>query len=271
MSIDTPIISIITPVFNAEKYIALAIHSVLKQTYSNWELLIINDGSTDKSKDIIISFKDERIHYFEQENKGVSAARNIGLQNIKGDYFCFLDADDMLPENSLKDRLDVFINHPEIEFVDGQVRVFNSENHDSTLRLFKPTFKGNPFQALLNLSEACFFGLSWMIKKNSIKKYSFRMGLTHAEDLLFYLSVSKSGIYSHTDSLVYQYRVSGNTAMTNLTKLESGYFKVLEILISDFDISPKQAIDFKSKIKSIMTKSYLSKLQFFKAFKVFTR
>ena len=78
MNNSSPLVSIITPAYNAQKYIAQAINSVLSQTYKNWELIIINDGSSDNTEDIINSFCDERIIVISQSNGGVSSARNRG-------------------------------------------------------------------------------------------------------------------------------------------------------------------------------------------------
>lgn len=82
------------PAFNAEKTIVRAIDSVLKQTYSNIELLIINDGSTDNTREIVSKYRDSRVALINQGNKGLSGARNTGLENIKGEYVTFLDSDD---------------------------------------------------------------------------------------------------------------------------------------------------------------------------------
>lgn len=98
-----PIISIIVPVYNAEKYIVKCIDSVVGQSYSKWELLLIDDGSTDLSAEICKKYlSDNRIHYLFQKNKGVSAARNLGLQNTSGDYCLFLDSDDFLASSCLE-------------------------------------------------------------------------------------------------------------------------------------------------------------------------
>ncbi len=90
------LISIIIPIYNAEKYISQTIHSVLEQTYSNTEIICMNDGSTDNSEVIIKSIGDKRIHYFYKKNTGVSDSRNQGLQKANGEYVLFLDADDLL-------------------------------------------------------------------------------------------------------------------------------------------------------------------------------
>jgi len=94
-----PLVSIIIPSYNGEKFIAKAIKSVLLQTYKNWELIIIIDGSNDGSEKIISNFKDKRIKYFKIEHSGSSKTRNTGINKSKGNYIAFLDQDDVwLPE-----------------------------------------------------------------------------------------------------------------------------------------------------------------------------
>ena len=94
----TPYISIIIPVFNAEKYIEECINSILNQTYSKIEIIIINDGSTDNSEKICLelSKKDQRIKYIYQNNAGVTVARKTGVENATGEWISFVDADDIL-------------------------------------------------------------------------------------------------------------------------------------------------------------------------------
>lgn len=95
---STPLISVIIPVYNTESYLAECIESILHQQEQSWELILVNDGSRDSSGEICRSFaeKDGRIKYIEQENKGVSAARNNGLRHATGTWFTFVDSDDLL-------------------------------------------------------------------------------------------------------------------------------------------------------------------------------
>ena len=89
--------SIILPTFNRANFITKAIESVINQTYKNWELIVIDDGSTDNTEEIIQKFikKEKRITYYYQKNQERSAARNNGIKRAKGDYICFLDSDDL--------------------------------------------------------------------------------------------------------------------------------------------------------------------------------
>ncbi|MFW5892300.1 MAG: glycosyltransferase family 2 protein [Bacteroidota bacterium] len=265
-----PLVSIILPVYNGETYIADAVQSVMHQSYRNWELLIINDGSTDDTLAVVKKFPDKRIHLFNQINKGVSAARNTGFQNMKGDYFCFLDADDMLPPKSIETRLKVFKTHPDTEFVDGVTEVKNSDL-TKTLFVFEPRFTGNPHNELLKLSDKCFFGPTWFIKRNNKKGYHMNETLTHGEDLLFYIEISTKGTYRYVNDKIYIYRKSANSAMTNLKGLEKGYIELWKIIRQKSMYNKKQLFLLRLKIKKIMLLSYLKNRQPVKALKTLIR
>jgi glycosyltransferase involved in cell wall biosynthesis len=114
---DNILVSVVIPTYNREYIISEAINSVLNQTYQNFEILVVDDGSTDKTKEVVENIKDPRIRYICQHNAGPSAARNNGIRNAKGDWIAFLDSDDIwLPEklgkqieviNSSDDRLGI--------------------------------------------------------------------------------------------------------------------------------------------------------------------
>lgn len=89
-----PYFSIVIPVFNKEKFVAKTLKSVLAQTFSDFEIIVVNDGSTDESEASIAEIKDERIRYFSKQNEGVAVARNFGIEKASTDFICFLDADD---------------------------------------------------------------------------------------------------------------------------------------------------------------------------------
>lgn len=94
--------SVIIPLFNKEKFIEATLGSVLEQSFTNFEIIIVNDGSTDKSEEIVLKFNDTRIKYFSKKNEGVSVARNYGIQQSKGVYIALLDADDLWFPNHLE-------------------------------------------------------------------------------------------------------------------------------------------------------------------------
>ena len=97
MSIITlPLVSVIVPIYNVENYLKKCIDSILCQTYSNLEIILVNDGSTDNSLEICNSYKDDRIIILNKENGGLSSARNSGLEVMTGEYIFFLDSDDWM-------------------------------------------------------------------------------------------------------------------------------------------------------------------------------
>ena len=111
-----PKVSIVIPLYNKEKYIARAINSILAQTLSDCEIVVVDDGSTDKSADIVRSFDDSRIHLIQQANAGVSVARNKGIKESKAELVAFLDADDEWMPQFLQEMV-VFISKKPVGLV----------------------------------------------------------------------------------------------------------------------------------------------------------
>jgi glycosyltransferase involved in cell wall biosynthesis len=113
-----PVLSIIVPVYNVEEYLGECIDSILSQTYKDYELILIDDGSTDGSGQMCDSFVDERIQVIHQQNSGISSVRNNGLRICRGEYIMFCDSDDKYGDPStIKDNINILQNHPEIDFV----------------------------------------------------------------------------------------------------------------------------------------------------------
>lgn len=218
-----PLVSIVMPVFNAERFLTEAIESVLRQHHKNWELIIVDDGSTDASLEIARRFSDPRIHVLTQANKGVSSARNAALKVMRGEYFCFLDADDVLPPMSVHERLKCFTSET-ICFVDGTVEIRNT---DLTQELGSWRPAGTEHVAsLVRLDGKCFFGPTWMIKNVPGTSYSFDEELTHGEELFFYMSYAHLGSYAVSPAVVLHYRRRRDSSMSNLFGLARGYSRI---------------------------------------------
>lgn len=126
-----PLVSAIIIFLNGEKYIGEAIESIIAQTYTNWELLLVDDGSTDGSTEIAKSYAgtNSKIKYLEHEghqNKGMSATRNLGIKNASGEYVGFLDADDVWLPNKLTEQVSVFNKYPQCYMVYGRTQIWYS-------------------------------------------------------------------------------------------------------------------------------------------------
>lgn len=129
---DTPLISIIIVTYNREKYITEAISSVQKQSYRNWELLVVDDASTDKTEDVVMDMadKDSRIRYVRQkENVGIARNRNTGLAEAKGAYIAMLDSDDFwIDSEKLKVQLDFLEAHPDHALVGTWMTLIDADS-----------------------------------------------------------------------------------------------------------------------------------------------
>lgn len=191
-----PLISVIIPAYNCENYIEKCISSVLSQTYQNFEILIINDGSKDGTLEKINLFRnDERLKIFDIENGGVSNARNLGINNSSGDYICFIDSDDWIE----KEYLSYFIRtnlSSDILYIQNLYRDYASRL-DLLFHIEKPIIldlKTEIEEAILKFNlirhgfPFCKFYNSKIIKENNIR---FDTRLALAEDLIFLLNYIK--------------------------------------------------------------------------------
>lgn len=265
----SPLVSIIMPVFNGQNFIKESVSSVVHQTYANWELFIVNDGSTDNSGAIIKSFTDPRIFYLEQPNKGVGAARNLGLKQMRGDYFCFLDSDDVLPGNSIDSRLKVFAGSGSIQFVDGVVEIYD-ETLTELKRVRKASVKGPPFMELLHLNPGVFHGPTWMIKRAPGVTYAFREDMKYLEDMYFYFRVSSQGEFYYTEETILKYRTHDQSAMRkSLDGIALGYTQLVNAVLADFSeqLTQPDKWAWKLRVRKIMMLSFFGARQWTKGLK----
>ncbi len=146
-----PVVSVIMPAYNAADYIAKAISGVLNQTYKNFELIVINDGSTDQTENIILSFNDQRIKYSRQENHGLAATHNTGIRKSAGEFVIKLDADDMMTPDFIERHIAEFERHTEADLVycddlliderNQPVRVINRPEYSDRKQLIRDLFR----------------------------------------------------------------------------------------------------------------------------------
>lgn len=146
--ITTKKVSVIIPAYNQGLYLKEAVQSVLGQTYPNFELIIVDDGSTDNTADVVHRFQDQRIRYIYQENRGLSAARNAGIQHSDGEFLTFLDSDDLFFPDKLEVLLAELEQHPEVGFVAGQA-VLIDEHGNPLGEVFSTPLPDDPARLLL--------------------------------------------------------------------------------------------------------------------------
>lgn len=255
--VNPPAVSIIMPAFNAAHFIEEAIGSVLAQTCEDWELIVVDDGSTDETAAILARQLDPRISVIRQANAGVSAARNAALDAATGEFVTFMDADDRLPAEALMRRIGYLRANPAVDIVNGGILVTEG---GETLRVYAPsTSIAALFPRLAALDEAFFFGPFYMLRRARIGAHRFPRGITHCEDLCFFLELAdnKDLIYGAVESEVYEYRKHGDSAMTNLQGIESGYLALIRLAARLQQITPARMRTLRFRITSIMVKSWL--------------
>lgn len=202
--------TIIVPVYQTEKYLTKCIESVLTQSYQNWELLLIDDGSPDNSGVICDSYSqiDSRIRVFHKVNAGVSAARNLGLENSQGDYVLFLDSDDYLDENAIEICRDYIIkgNLDLFQFSIRGVTEDYKETPQTTIR--RKSTEVLDCQQYLKKGELMVCAGGSCIRQSIIQenKIRFNEKVRLAEDQMFILScISKSRRIQFLDKSLYNY------------------------------------------------------------------
>jgi glycosyltransferase involved in cell wall biosynthesis len=230
------LVSILMPAYNGEVYIEQAIESVIAQTHQNWELIIVDDGSTDSTAAIVTGFKDPRIRYTYQENRGQAAALNRGLEMARGDYVTTLDTDDWLTSNSLLDRANFLDQHPEIGVVYGDG--YYCDVTGKPLRRFSEHRVGDVVGDVYDtLITTPFFGTGGnvMVRRQIFDQYEIRYdeSIVWCQDYDIYIRIAEKAAFGVVDAPTLWYRMH-DTNMTmsmhprrRLESLIQTRFKVL--------------------------------------------
>lgn len=162
---STPLISVIIPAYNGARYIAVAVESVLNQTYTNWEIIVINDGSTDSTSQVLQPYLD-RIRYIERENQGVAAARNRGIEESQGELVAFLDQDDFFLPDKLTAQVALWNSSPSLGIINSGWRLVNEQGETiSDITPWKPFPKLNLETWIVHtplLPSAMMFSRKWL-------------------------------------------------------------------------------------------------------------
>lgn len=224
-SVNDSLVSIIVPVYNAEKYIDNCVTSVVNQTYSKWELLLIDDGSFDSSGMICDNYSrlNSRIRVVHQKNLGVSAARNRGIECAEGEYIAFLDVDDALPQESLKTLVNSLIDN-NADVAMGITCGEKWENH-SGVEIWKG--EDGIRYSLMDDSYTC---AAWgkLYRRELIGETRFDREIKINEDSLFVFQIMcKKPVCVCVNKEIYQYiQVSGSASRSAFSEK---YFDILKV------------------------------------------
>lgn len=231
------------PAYNSASTIESAVQSVVSQTYTNWELIVVDDGSTDNTADIIHAFEHPGIVYLRQENQGQSSARNTGIKSAKGEYIAFLDADDMWETSKLEEQIACFINSSQdLGFVHTGYREFDEkrEYNPRPLRFVrKKQLSGFVFEDLVVHN---FIGvLTVMVPKIILDEVGyFDQNLVNSPDWDLWLRITKSYPVGYVDKSLARYRLNPHGLSKNYIKYEKNLWLLLERHLLKEDLPAKK-------------------------------
>lgn len=256
-------VSIIMPVYNAEKYLHRAINSILSQTMKEWELILINDGSTDSSASICEEYTDldERVKVIHKENEGVAIARKIGIENATGEYSIHFDSDDWAEPTMLEE----LYNKAKIENSDMVIAdYFINDKKKQILCKQEPTSL-QPSKVLIDIFNNKLFGALWnkLIRTNLYKKYSatFFYGINYCEDVLVCAQIMKHQEVkiAYLDKAFYHYYINENSITHIITRKVYKSRKLYQEKLNE--ILTEKFYDKAKKISSlnIFTEGFMNK------------
>ncbi len=247
---NNPLVSVVLSTYNDERYIAETIKSVLAQTYTNFEFIIWNDGSTDRTEEIIKSFEDPRIRYFYHENVGLGKACYFACLEVKGEYIARIDGDDICMPNRLQRQVEFLNTHPDHVVVSSSV-IYIDENGDTLGRSFPWTWHSchKKRRSIVNPGS--------MYRTAAYRKTCGYVGVCCGEDVVLWSKLIKVGKFSNIKEPLLKYRLL-STSLSRNFDLNGPYAKMLNIMykkmaddevVSEEDIALHRTIYNRAKQK----------------------
>jgi len=210
-------VSIMMPVYNGEKYVESAIQSILDQTYLHWELIVVNDGSTDQTPTILEKFQDNRIKIIHQKNQGEAVARNTALKSMDGEFLSFLDADDLYFPEFLETMTGFLSNQPEIDacYCDGWYIDTKDQILTQLSSQRRGPFEGDIFEPLIRASDVFGPPTCTLIRRNLVHKHQIQFDpqIVIGPDWDFFIKIAQFSFWKYLDFQGVKYRVH----QTNIT------------------------------------------------------
>jgi glycosyltransferase involved in cell wall biosynthesis len=238
-----PTMSVIVPTYNAERTIRETITSVLQQTFSDFELIVINDGSTDRTLELLNTVKDPRVKTFSYPNGGVPVARNHGLSHATGEFITFLDADDLWTPDKLELQLATLQQHPEAGvvyswayYMDEEGESFHAENP-----IF---FEGNVYAELL-VRDFIVSGSNCLIRRQAIESVGeFDPSIPGADDWDYWIRLALHWPFVVVPKLQIFYRQSSGSVSSKVEAMEKNNLRVIE---KGFQAAPPEIQSLKNQ------------------------
>lgn len=214
-------VSVIIPCYNQGMFLAEAIQSIIDQDYSDKEIIVVDDGSTDNTRDVVLRFKD-KIMYIRQDNKGVARARNIGIQASSGDYIAFLDADDVALPGRLKLEAEILDQFPEVGLVASDAYLINEMGHPIALKSSVSGAPRNHRDFRWETVEYCATTSTVMVRRKCFDVVGYfdeRFKAAGGEDWLAWVRIAHDFAMFYLDKPTIGYRIHVINTTKNLNLL----------------------------------------------------
>jgi len=212
-----PLVSVVMSVYNGQAFLSEAVESVLKQTFRDFEFVIIDDGSTDTTAKILSTYvsRDERIRVFRHENKGRAASLNVGIGAARGKYIARMDADDVALPHRLKEQIDFMEQHPEVGLLGGAVELINAQGQ--VFKTFCPPLQDSEIRSVMIRYNPIHHPTVIMRKEVVLAAGGYRKALLDADDYDLFLRIGERSRFANLGKPVLQYRVhSSQVSVRNL-------------------------------------------------------
>lgn len=225
---QTHLISVLMPVYNTkEEYLRASIESILNQTFKNFEFIIVNDGSTNNVEEVILSYKDDRIKYFKQENQGIVGALNNAWSKASGKYIARMDSDDIAYPERFAKQIKFLEENPEYSLIGSWAKIIPSKN---IIKL------PQDIKIMDLLADCMFVHPSIMFNKADFEKFNIRYesGFDYVEDYCFYARAIKCLKMTNLQEVLLDYRVyPENSSSKNRNVRIKSSFKVQDIILEN--------------------------------------
>ncbi len=228
---EAPLVSIVLPVYNGEKYLAESLDSVLAQTYQNWELVIINDGSTDGTENLILRYPDKRIKYLPNDgNKGIIFSLNRGLQESGGEFIARLDADDIALPFRIEKQVEFLLENQDYAMCGSYFQTIDSKGgHLKNVEFPANNRDARSFLLLHN----CFCHSAIMMRSNIAKELKYDEKFQVCEDYDLWYRISRTGKVLNLPVFATLYRVHDNNMSTKKSEIMFAHVNKINIRILD--------------------------------------
>lgn len=258
-----PKVSVLMPVYNADRFLKEAIDSIIEQSYSDWELIIINDGSIDKSEQIALSYTDDRIKYFVNEkNLGLIDTLNKGIDICQGEYVARMDADDISTSDRLEKQVEFLDKHPECAICGCQATVIDNN--------------GQPIGQIINLYDNEYLQINLLfsvpfihpgvtMRKTVLKENRYNENYKHAEDYDLWCNIAQNYKVNNLSDFLLKYRWHNtNVSIVNAKQQEIIKDQIILKQLKSLNITPTEEELFLHKVtfKQYNSKERINKKPF---------